>query len=79
MFDPSTLEVYEVSPVSTEVVLDGGIIASWTANIGWGEYTLYWGEDGKLHADTEHLDSHDSKNFTKAIFAALVDKVVIDG
>ncbi len=53
---------------------------SWSApNVGFGEWALYWGDDGKLHADTEYMDQDEHKEFTRAIMNALVEKIVIDG
>lgn len=72
------ITIDEVWPVSTEICPNGGIGVDWTARIGWGQWTLYWGEDGKLHADTECLDNNENKLFTKAILHALVDEIVID-
>lgn len=75
----SGLKINEVWPVSTEVCKNGGIGVYWGGNIGFGEFVLAWGEDGKLHAETEHLDSDSDKRFTEAILSLLVERIIIDG
>ncbi len=72
------LTILDVCPVSTEVIPNGGIIVSWCGDIGFGEWTLYWGDDGKLHADTEYLDRHDDRAFTEEILKLLAEQIVID-
>lgn len=75
----SVLEIDEVWPVSTDIHPNGGIGVSWSAQgIGFGEYVLWWGDDGKLHADTEYMDKGEHKEFTEAILAALVKEIIID-
>ena len=39
---------------------------------------LFWGEDGKLHADTEFMDRGEDKAFTAEIMRLLVEQIVID-
>ena len=56
----------------------GGIVVEWSGTIGWGEYSLYWGKDKKLHADTEHMDSDENREFTREILSQLVDRIIID-
>lgn len=72
------LQIDEVWPVSTDICKKGGIGIDWSGDIGFGQWTVWWGEDGKLHADTECLDNNDSKKFTKAILERLVDLIVVD-
>ena len=74
----SKVFIEEVTPIRTDLYPDGGMVIDWTSDIGWGQYALFWGEDGKLHAETECLDSEDDKKFTKAILEALVDEIIID-
>lgn len=61
-----------------EVCPNGVICIEWSANIGWGRYDLVLGDDGKLHAYTECMDRGEDKEFTKAILAALVEKIVVE-
>lgn len=68
----------ELYPISTEIIPDGGIGIKWSGPIGWGEFALYWGEDNKLHADTEHLASNQNKNFIKKILNLLIDEIIVD-
>ena len=74
------VEIYNACPASLEACPRGGILVSWVAqHVGFGEWALYWGDDGKLHADTECMDQDEHKEFTRAIMNALVEKIVIDG
>ena len=72
------LYIDEVWPISTEIVPNGGIGIYWSGAIGFGQFILYWGEDGKLHADTECLSSNKNKDFVKAILNLLVEEIVVD-
>lgn len=45
---------------------------------GFSEFVLKWGDDGKLHADTEFLDRGDDKRFTESILKLLVSEIIID-
>lgn len=73
------IQIDEVWPVSTKVYPNGGIGVSWSGDIGFGEWSLWWGKDGKLHADTERLDNDESKKFTRTIFELLIDQIEVDG
>lgn len=67
-----------VWPVSTKVIPDGGIGIDWVGPIGWGQLVLYWGEDNKLHADTECLSSNKDKRFIKEILNLLPYYIEVD-
>ena len=56
----------------------GGIGINWSGDIGFGEFMLTFGSDGKLHAMTEHVDSNEDKRFTAELLRLLVDEIVID-
>lgn len=51
----------------------------WSSNVGFGRWEGFVGEDHKLHVDTEHMDIQDDKEFTKQLFAKLVDEMIIEG
>ena len=70
--------IEKIWPVSTKLYPNGGIGIDWSADIGFGQYVLYWGNDGKLHADTECMDSGEDKRWTRAMLMKLVDEIVID-
>lgn len=74
----SGLQIDEIWPVSTKVAPNGGIGINWSGDIGFGEYVLTWDNDGKLHADTEWLDSAEDKRFTESILRLLVSEIVIN-
>ena len=56
------LEIIDVEPFVNEIREVSGVTISWSANIGWGEYTLYK-QNGKWYADTECMDKDDDKSF----------------
>ena len=67
-----------VWPVSTKVIPDGGIGIDWSGPVGWGQLTLYWGEDEKLHADTEFLATNEDKTFIEKILKILPEHIIVD-
>lgn len=74
----SGLQIDEVWPVSTKVCPNGGIGVYWSGDVGFGEFVLTWRDDGKLHADTEHMDRGEDKRFTEAILKLLAAQIIID-
>ena len=65
------LQVYEV-----ERSASGGITIRWDApRIGFGELYIFWGEDGKLHIDTESM----SDAFVSRVLALLPPFMVVEG
>ena len=66
-------------PVSTKIVPNGGIGVDWYGEIGFGRFELFWGEDGKLHADTECLASDTNREFIKTMMNLIAREVVVDG
>lgn len=74
----SNLRINEVWPVNTSLFKNGGIGVYWSSDIGFGEFVLKWGDDGKLHANTEFLDRGEDKRFTEAILKLLVSEIIID-
>lgn len=74
----SGLQIDEIWPISTKVRPNGGIGVYWSGDAGFGEFVLTWGDDGKLHADTEHMDREEDKRFTEAILKLLVAQIIID-
>jgi len=77
--DDKNVVITEIWPLSTNVHPNGGIGISWAAKgIGFGEYVLFWGDDNKLHADTEYMDCGECKSFTREVLSALANEVIID-
>lgn len=74
----SGLQIDEVWHVSTAVHPNGGIGVYWSGDVCFGEFVLAWGDDGKLHADTEHMDRGEDKRFTEAILKLLAAHIIID-
>ncbi len=73
-----TYSIDEIWPVSTKIIPDGGIGIDWSGPIGWGQLTIYWGKDNKLHAETETLCSNNNKIFLKKILNLLADEIIVD-
>lgn len=58
---------------------NGVIGIEWSApNCGFGQYVMHLGEDGMLHADSEHMDKGDDKRFVKLLLELLLEKIVIE-
>lgn len=54
------------------------ILFRWSANIGWGEYALFYNQEtGEWRANTEYMDSNEDKAFGRKLFELLMDKVMI--
>ncbi len=79
MNNDSNYYIDRVWPVSTKIIPNGGIGIDWSGPIGFGQLELYWGEDDKLHADTECLSSNEDKSFIKTILNLLPDFIEVDG
>lgn len=55
-----------------------GVIISWSANIGFGELTLYQREDSKWKADTECMCKGDDKEFIRMVLNKWVDEIEVE-
>ena len=56
------------------------ITFSWSANIGFGEYTLFYDmANKKWQADSEYMDKDEDKDFLKAILEEFVKQVEVCG
>lgn len=56
------------------------ITFSWSANIGFGEYSLFYDiKNKKWQADSEYMDKGDDKDFLKAILEEFVKEVEVCG
>lgn len=54
-----------------------GFVLLWSGDIGFGEYTIFTDENGKLKGDSECMDQGDKKDFLKQLFASIVDQIEI--
>ena len=73
------LEITEVWIAKHEHCPNGVIGIEWSApNCGFGRYELVLGDDGKFHADSEHMDNGEDKKFLKLLLSKLPDIVVIE-
>ena len=54
------------------------IVFSWSANIGFGEYSLYYDAKAKKwEGDSECIDRDDDKEFLKALLEKFAEKVEV--
>jgi len=52
---------------------------SWTCNLGYGEYELSLENDGtRIVGYSEYMDSGEDKEFLKALFEKILEKVEIE-
>ena len=72
------LKIDKMLITKTSTCPDGLICIDWSAYGKFGEYTIVLEKDGMLHAYTEHMDKGENKEFSKAILAELLNKIVID-
>ena len=75
----SNYQIERIWPVSTQIIPNGGIGIDWSGPIGFGQLTIYWGDDERLHADTECLSSNDDKRFILEILNLLPSYIQVDG
>ena len=54
-----------------------GFVLLWSGDIGFGEYTIYTDEDGKLKGDSECMDRGEKKDFLEQLFASIVEQIKI--
>ena len=76
--DIKNLKIDKMLITKTSTCPDGLICIDWSAYGKFGEYTIVLEKDGMLHAYTEHMDKGENKEFSKAILAELLNKIVID-
>lgn len=57
---------------------NGGIRIEWSGDIGFGQYDLVLEEDGKFHADSEHMERTEDKYFSKELFRLLHELIVVE-
>lgn len=73
------IQITDVWVNKTQHSPNGVIGINWAApNCGFGEYVLVVGEDGKLHADSEHMDSNEDKRFLNLLLSKLAEIVIVD-
>lgn len=72
------LDAYDIHPFVNEKFT--GFVIRWDSDIGFGEYTIYK-EVGsnEWHADSEHMDSNEDKDFIKELMKLFIEKLdVVD-
>lgn len=57
----------------------GVVIIPWSANIGFGELTLYQEKDGKWKAHTECMCNNEDKEFIRMVLNKWVDEMEVKG
>ena len=67
----SDLEITSVRMYDCTMIID------WSANIGFGQYTIYRDDNGVLCAETECLDTNQDRTFSKMLFDKFVESLRI--
>ena len=53
---------------------------SWSANIGWGELTIYRdSQDSEWEVDSECMSNDDDKEFIRSVMNAWIDSMKVSG
>lgn len=65
------LEIYKIEPIKN------GLCVQWNSSIGFGEYNIWVGEDGKMYGDSEYMDSQDDKDFIRKLLELIADQMTI--
>ena len=54
-----------------------GFVIQWSGDIGFGEYTIYVDNDGKLKGDSEYMDRDKDKAFLEQLFHNIIEQIEI--
>lgn len=70
------IKVHDIEPFANDKY--EGFKILWSGDIGWGEYTIYKQTGtSKWHADSEHMDRKESKEFMKILFQLLPEIIEV--
>lgn len=72
------LEIVEVEAWHTEQHPHGVIRIHWCGDVGFGQYDLVIGEDGKLHGYSESMEGTEDKYFSKELLRLLHEKIIVE-
>lgn len=72
------LEIVAVEAWSNEMCPNGAIRIHWVGDIGFGQYDIMVGEDGKLRGYSERMESNEDKYFSKELLRLLHEKIVVE-
>ena len=56
----------------------GVLGVDWSSPMGWGRWEMIMDENGKPHIYSEHMDKDDTKDFSKAILARVLEDAIIE-
>lgn len=56
-----------------------GVVLKWSGDVGFGEYTIFTDDNGKLKGDSEFMDRGDEKTFLEQLFASIVEQIEVTG
>lgn len=71
--DDNNISIERLWPINTGIIPNGGIGMDWSGVPGLGQLELFWGDDGKLYADTKGM----GKDFLRGVLSKLVEEIVI--
>ena len=72
------LHIDAVSAFRNELCPNGGIRIEWSGPIGFGQYDLVIGDDGKIRGYSEHMEKTEDKYFSKELFRLLHEMIVVE-
>ena len=71
------LQINDITPFINLNTNRTGFIIEWFSNIGFGEYTLYKGENG-WYADSETIDCNEDKEFITELMRLFIEMLKIE-
>ena len=72
------LEIRSIEAWKSEICPRGAIRIEWIGNIGFGQYDLVIGEDGKLHGYSECMENTEDKYFSKELLRLIHEAIVVE-
>lgn len=73
MIEIKDIKVNDIKPFTN------GFKILWTANIGFGEYTIWQETDSDIwYADSEGLDDNDNKSFLYSLMDNFIKNIIIE-
>ena len=73
------LEITGVEAWQNELCPHGAIRISWCGEMGFGQYDIVIGDDGKLHGYSERMECNEDKSFSKELFGLLHESLIVEG
>ena len=72
------LEIVSVEAWRNEMCPRGAIRITWSGDIGFGQYDIVVGDDGKLRGYSECMEGTEDKYFSRELFRLLHESIVVE-